>query len=206
MKIIKENSLWSNEKEAEDFFKSPTNLGDAFWINILGFSALYDIDKKFPQLQRYFRSVTKDDKQSDNIDSDIGDIDDIDDSSIDLMLTIKLLNDQDLLRTIVVRELHRYLIRLKMRKAEKIDQNELRNILKKIPFAKVKTSSKIRPIISDFINGKSELNDILDPLFKYCWKLGICKEFIRIAKRMRNVKDNEVVENKRVSFKDYLKG
>lgn len=210
MKTLKENSLWSDDPNKgvskEEFMNSTTFLGDAFWINILGFSGLYNKNKKFAALHAYLTQVSMDQlKALAETEEEVAIS--VTGSTPDIMMVIKLLSDEDRLRSTVVRELSRFLIKLKTKRIDTVDEEWLRTLMKKIPFAKVKTSPKLKPIVMEFLNSERKLNDTLDAFYKYCRITGICKEYMMMYRRMMKFKtegDETTNESVRLSFKDYL--
>jgi len=169
--MINENSLWSDDKEKESFLKSPTKIGNAFWTNLIGFSALYNIDKDFTLLQQYFKQQVR--------------LKTINDDSGDLFYIIKVHVDKGNISEQVGNEITRYMAILKTGKLDEIDVPEFRKLLKKIKVSKVKMSAKMKPYIVDFITGASSLNDMIDPLYAFALKQKTSSEFRQIAKRMR---------------------
>jgi len=192
--MIKENSFWTDEESKEEFIDNTTNLADSFWINVLGFIALYNRNKKFSALRTYLTQV-----ELINFTSDKGE-----DKALDLTLSIKLLNNADKLKTTVARELSRFLMKLRGKKIERVDQEALRELLKRTPFVKIKPSVRIRPYIVDFLKGTIDLDEVVKPFFVFARKFGICNDFTVMARKMNAIKVEELEEAKRMSFKEYL--
>ena len=110
--MLNENSLWIDDKEKEAFLKSPTKIGNAFWTNLIGFSALYNIDKDFTLLQQYLRQPVR--------------LNTIKNDSGDLFQLIKVHVDKENIPKPVANEITRYLALLKKGKIDEVDVPELR--------------------------------------------------------------------------------
>ena len=177
--FITENTLWNDNDSKTKFLASPTKIGNAFWINILGFCALYDRDKDFSLLHTYLNQKVQ--------------LQGITEDSSDLMLIIKILHDKNLLNVAVAKEITKLLALMKTRKIDKIDQALLRKLLKKIPVSKVKVSTLIKPYIVDFIKGNTTLEDLVDPLYTFSLKQKSNEEFRMMARRMKNSIDTSTL-------------
>jgi hypothetical protein len=154
---------------------------DNFWINLLGFCALYNKDKKNPLLTMYLKKINKKEIKEDD-----PEIDDALDNSNELTTSIKKMIEKDNLRTVVVTELIKFLLKLKRKQIETIDDEMLREILRKVLIAKIPPNPMIKQTIKNFIKGEISLDDTLEPLFKYSRKNKINLEFVKIAKRIMN--------------------
>lgn len=161
--MIKENTFYQNNKEKQDFEKSPTKLGNAFWINIIGFIALYDLNKNNARLHAYFQQKVQ--------------LSNVNDNSNDIILIIKILEYKKLIKPSVAQELTKLLARIKKLSDIKIDQLLFRKLLKKIPISKVKPSAKLKPFITDYKKSVTSLQDMIDPLYNFAKQQKICEEY-----------------------------
>ena len=171
--MINENSFYdpTDQAKKDKFLKSPTKLGNAFWINFLGFCALYDINKDFAPLHQYLNKKVQ--------------LSSITDDSNDLMLIIKILRMKKLLKPNVSNEITKLLARLKILKDDKIDQVLLRKLCKKIPITKVKPSTKIKPYIVNFVKGVDSLDTVVDPFYNWARKQKTNDEFRTLCRKMK---------------------
>ena len=171
MNNINENSFWVNDQQKDEFEKSPTRIGNSFWINFLGFAALYDMDKENTFLKQYLNQKVM--------------INSVDDKSGDLMLIIKILLYKNLIKGSVANEMTRFLARLKKRTDDKINQVLLRKMVKKVPVSKVKVSAKLKPFVTGFIRGEYSLEEIIDPFYNFARLQKNQTEFRRMARKIK---------------------
>ena len=169
--MINENSFWVDDKSKEAFLKSPTKIGNAFWTNLIGFSALYNIDKSNILLQQYFNQSIK--------------INTVNDDSSDLFYIIKVQTEKGNISDQLANEITKYITILKKGEIDKVDVPRFRKILKKIKVSKVKSSAKLKPYIVDFITGALSLEEMIDPLYAFALKQKSSNEFRNIVRKIK---------------------
>lgn len=177
-----ENTIYQSITQKNNILENHQLLIDHFWVNFFGFSSLYKIDHKNSKLRTYLRgSVYK--------------MKDIDDLSNDLALLVRIMKEKDMITGAKSLAISKFLTFLKSEVGD-FDENEFKDLIKKINLMKVKPSQKLKTIIENFTGGYCSLNDHanIKALFMFCKHEKIGAEFIDIAKHMMNYTD-EVKES-----------
>jgi len=175
-RMILENEIYSNSAEKADFLKNKTNLGNAFWINMLGFTALKQLATTDARLKTYFKKDPVRLKK-------------ITDGNSDFTLVVKLASDENFITTAVANEITRFMVLIKTNKITKIDETKWRVILNKVKLSVLKPNAQIKKIVQEFLDGIRTLEKCLPPMYLYAKRLkkdNVANEFFNMVHLLKS--------------------
>ncbi len=161
--ILNENTLYTDAASKADILKDPKNVATIFWINTLGFMAIYKNFAKSGKFKGYMKGIDK------------TRIDSIDDTSHDVASALKLANEAKLLTPMFTMEFTKLLYILKTKTNVALDEVALRGIFNKLSFDKIRPDSRIAGEVKEWLEGTKTLDDIVFSLF-YVAKYGKTSE------------------------------
>jgi hypothetical protein len=148
------NGLYSTEQEKKRYYNNQEAVINGFWVSLLGILGIRIIkpdNVKMNQiLNRSYMTMiySQDFYNNDNLP--------------DHIIAIKVLRELEIINFNQSKSLFSFLD-----KSKKINQKELRNILKGLPLYKIRPNSFISNAIYDFLSGKKDLEFITHRLFIY---------------------------------------
>jgi hypothetical protein len=167
---LKENTFYDSTTKQSFLDDKKSQVGTLFWIHFLGIVSLYTVDPSNSKLVSYLKA------------SPVR-LQNVDDTHSDLVLSIKILYDDKKINQALADRITKLLALLKMGNIT-VDENIIRDIIKKLGYHKAYCHMKLRPYIDDFESGKTALKDLVVPFFRLAKHEKIGTEFTDLAKHI----------------------
>lgn len=175
------NSLYTTPTDKNRYYGTPELYINGFWVSllcILGFRTIVPNQPKIKQILDYFYMIlmySQDGFERDDLP--------------DHITAIKVLRDLGLININQVRSLFVFLDKNK----NKVNQAELRRVLKSLPLYKIRPNSFYAKDINNFMDGKKTLEQITHQLFTYNSTI---KRISGFVEQYGNIIRNDLLKNK----------
>lgn len=175
--FINESSFWKDQEGKDKFLSKQKKVTNEFWVNFLGFFALYSKYKDDNKLIQYFKQSTVR-------------LEKVTDSDSDLMVIMKVIDDMHVIPDMVMMKITKLLAKIKNGALGGLDENLFRNeILKKIKITQLYPYPQISALVKDFNKGNKTLADMLPDIYALAMAHKRGHEFRVLYKRLSHIDD-----------------
>lgn len=155
MKIISENTIFTNDEEYAEFINDANKVRSAFWVNNLGFLALKTVKPSHFLVLKNFKNLKS--ARIANINKDDN----------DMAVSLKAAFDKGYLKLNFVNDYTKLLYILKTRPNVDLDEDVLRSLFGKINLALIMPDVRLRGHVKSWLEGEVKLAELIAPFYQY---------------------------------------